>query len=92
MNREMMIDILKQYECYVTFTKADGTERILHCTLKEDELPVGDNTYLVDGKPVVKRQHKVNEEVIAAWDLDNKGWRSFRVDSVLVFTHCGEFI
>jgi len=82
MNRKMMIDLLKQHECYVTFTKADGTERVLHCTLKEDELPEYEGT----------GTRKVNEEVIPVWDLDNKGWRSFRVDSVLVFTHAGEFI
>ena len=82
MNREIMVDLLKQFECYVTFRKADGTERVLHCTLKKDELP----EYEVTGT------RKVNEEVIPVWDLDNKGWRSFRVDSVLVFTPKEEFI
>jgi len=29
-----------------------------------------------------KKEKKVNEEVIPVYDLDAKGWRSFRWDSV----------
>jgi hypothetical protein len=28
---------------------------------------------------------QVNEKVLAVWDIDAKGWRSFRVDSVTHF-------
>jgi hypothetical protein len=27
-----------------------------------------------------------NPEVLAVWDLENKGWRSFRYDSVIGFS------
>ena len=34
LNREDLINLLKKTEVIVTFTKADGTERDMHCTLQ----------------------------------------------------------
>lgn len=58
----------------VVFIKKDGSERIMNCTLLEqqiskDQLP----------KNTGKKQ---NDDVIAVFDIDNNGWRSFRFDSV----------
>ncbi len=61
----------------VTFTKKDGTERVMNCTT---------NSELVPAEPIVegveKKEKKVNEEVMPVYDLDAKGWRSFRWDSI----------
>lgn len=59
----------------VTFTKKDGTERKMRCTLIESYLPQVDPAAVVSKRPE-------NPDVLAVWDLDNSGWRSFRVDSV----------
>ena len=58
----------------VTFTKVSGEIRVMHCTLREDYLPAQEDL----------EQHttKENPKVLAVWDIDNKGWRSFRLDSV----------
>jgi hypothetical protein len=60
----------------VTFTKTDGTERVMKCTLQSHVLPI---TEIVESK-VIKTE---NPNVLSVWDLDNNGWRSFKIDSVL---------
>lgn len=62
----------------VTFTKKDGTERVMKCTTKW--------SYIPDEKhPIGESTLTENREVIRVYDLDNDGWRSFRVDSVRSF-------
>ena len=61
----------------VVFTKKDGTERTMTCTTKSELVPAES---IIEG--VEKKEKKVNEEVIPVYDLDAKGWRSFRWDSV----------
>jgi hypothetical protein len=61
----------------VLFVKKDGTERQLICTLKPDLLPVQ-----TDLEEAVQKKTP-NPDVLAVWDIENKGWRSFRYDSIL---------
>jgi len=66
----------------VIFTKKDGTERVLICTLRQDLI---DYEYDFSRKP-----RRRSDEVLAVWDLESKDWRSFRIDSVLSFAeHTG---
>ena len=64
--------------CFVNFTKMDGTLRGMRCTLRSDMLPP--QTDLEE-----HTQRKQTTESIAVWDLEVKGWRSFRTDSVIEF-------
>ena len=64
--------------CFVNFTKMDGTLRGMRCTLRSDMLPP--QTDLEE-----HTQRKQTTESIAVWDLEVKGWRSFRNDSVIDF-------
>lgn len=58
----------------MTFTKSDGTEREMLCTLRED---------LIQSKEKkTERTKKENADVMSVWDLEKSGWRSFRLDSV----------
>jgi len=59
----------------VVFEKTDGTIREMRCTLQSDMLP----QFLSEVAPVAKTE---NADTLAVWDVDNQGWRSFRVDSV----------
>jgi proteasome lid subunit RPN8/RPN11 len=61
----------------VVFEKVDGTMRQMRCTLMSEHLPEHKET-----SPVMKRQMAENDEVLAVWDLDAGGWRSFRMDSI----------
>jgi hypothetical protein len=79
MTREQMINHLKTNEdTIVVFEKKDGTERSMRCTLMESLLPEYEMT-------AQKPSHRRSTSTISVWDLDNHGWRSFRVDSVISF-------
>jgi len=78
MTRDGLKDILTKSVASVTFTKKDGTSRVMRCTLKEELLPA------IDADPD-KKERKQSDESLAVWDLDKKAWRSFRVDSVNKF-------
>jgi hypothetical protein len=65
---------LKSGVVRVNFTKANGDEREMICTKNPDLFT----------PPESKGSNRTpNPDVIVVWDLDNDGWRSFRVDSVL---------
>lgn len=60
---------------HVTFTKVDGTERQMRCTLMEEYLPKVEYN---------NNPHRAeNDASVAVWDLDKDAWRSFRVDSLI---------
>lgn len=73
MNKQEIIDTLKDSVCEVTFTKVNGEVRTLPCTLRTDVLPERESQ---------KTPRKTNSEVVAVWATDIGEWRSFRVDSV----------
>jgi len=62
----------------VTFTKADGTERVMKCTLDPTLLPK------VEPKPITedKKPRKESETSIRVFDLEKNEWRSFTVTKV----------
>ena len=69
--RKWLTKLLQDSVVEVTFTKKDGSERIMKCTLKEEYLP-----------EIVGAERKKNEESLAVFDLDMEDWRSFRWDSI----------
>ena len=77
---EYLKGVLQTGIANVTFLKKDGSERKLLCTLLPSELPAQ-----TDLEEAVQKKTP-NPEVLAVWDLENKGWRSFRYDSVLGFS------
>lgn len=58
----------------ITFTKVNGDKRVMNCTLMEGILPSNTTENETD--------KKVNETILSVWDIDAKGWRSFRMDAV----------
>jgi hypothetical protein len=79
MDRNILLEALKNHECTVTFTKVNGETRVMPCTLKEDIIPIPPAD--VASKSVVKRHE--NQNVVSVWCLDKREWRSFRVDNVV---------
>lgn len=67
---------LKTYTAKVTFTKVDGSERVMKCTLNESLIPQSTEEKKTD------RTKVENDNVLAVWDLESEGWRSFKIDSV----------
>ncbi len=76
--RDTLLRDLRESVIEVFFTKVNGEQRAMICTLKPEMLPP---SYLEE-KEQEKKYHKENKDVIAAWDVQKGGWRSFRIDSV----------
>lgn len=73
--RDWLIGVLKSEEYVdILFTKSDGTERQMRCTLNESKIPA-------DFTPK-NTERKKSDEVLPVFDIENQGWRSFRLDSV----------
>jgi len=79
-NKDQIMESLHNTICRVVFTKANGDERVMHCTLQESMLPEQ-----IDLEETIQKK-KPNPDVLAVWDVEAKGWRSFRWDSVKEFT------
>ena len=78
---EMYDELIKDLRdgiCKVTFTKKDGTERQMKCTLNEKFMP------LIEFAKDTKAPVESTKEVVKCWDLEKEAWRSFRVDSVKI--------
>ena len=59
----------------VTFIKVNGDKRVMNCTLMEQIMPTTEEKKDTTDK-------KVNEDILSVWDIDAKGWRSFRIKTV----------
>lgn len=59
----------------VTFTKADGSERVMNCTLEADKLP---KVELKEGA----KPRKESTTSMRVFDLDKNEWRSFTIRNV----------
>lgn len=75
------IGALKEKVCKVVFTKKNGDTRVMHATLNENMLPAQ-----VDVEEAIQKKAKTpNPDVLAVFDVEAKGWRSFRWDSIKEF-------
>ena len=62
----------------VTFTKVDGSVRVMNCTLKPELLPVVEVKPLQEGKT----PRKESTTSIRVYDLEKSEWRSFTTKNV----------
>jgi len=60
-------ELLRNGKLEVSFIKKDGSNRVMMCSLEEKYLP-----------PMMD-----NPDVLSVWDIDNNGWRSFRINSIV---------
>jgi hypothetical protein len=73
--RKWLVSFLLCEKVTVTFTKKDGTERVMHCTLDPTKLPP---------QPIKEnvKERKENLDILSVYDLEANGWRSFTVKSI----------
>jgi len=76
MTYDEIVDLLKNNDCEVTFTKVDGSTRVMPCTLRPEALPP---KVMVESK----LEKKPQTAVVSAYSLDNQGWRSFRITNII---------
>jgi hypothetical protein len=74
--KENLIDMLRNNIVTVTFTKVNGEERTMKCTLMSEYVP---NAPTNNGQVLLQESES---KAVSVWDTEINGWRSFRVDSV----------
>lgn len=67
-------DKLRQHYAEITFTKKDGTDRIMKCTLREGEI--------VPYEKKTERTREPKDNLLAVWDLEAAAWRSINIDTI----------
>jgi len=77
LNKFELKEILENGVVTVVFEKVDGTIREMKCTLLTEYLPVSDKQLLTE--EVIRKE---NDSSISVWDVENNGWRAFRLESI----------
>jgi hypothetical protein len=72
-DKTVLLEWLRQGLVEVTFTKADGSERKMKCTLRQGLVPETKSTDSKRARP---------ENLLSVWSSDDQGWRSFYLDRV----------
>jgi hypothetical protein len=70
--------LLDQNVIVVDFTKLNGDKRVMTCTLREDMKPPATKVDPMSTKKV----REISDAVVSVWDVNAKGWRSFRYDRI----------
>jgi len=81
-SREDMKKQLHAGPCKVVFTKADGTERTMRCSLEEQ--------YTSKYERKTDRGANPDDNLLTVWDIDKDAWRAFHVDKVVEFSPVAE--
>jgi hypothetical protein len=71
-------NLLEQNVVTVDFTKLNGDKRVMTCTLREDMKPRATKDDALSQKKV----REVSDAVVSVWDVNAKGWRSFRYERI----------
>lgn len=75
--KEDIIHILNLFDqCKLTFTKINGEERTITCTLNPNIIPTPANT-----------DANVCKDTITVWCTDSNSWKSFRYNNVISISH-----
>ena len=74
-NRKWLSQLLADGVVAVKFTKKDGTDRSMVCTLSSKVIPT-------EYAPKGDATREKSSDALAVFDLEKEGWRSFRWDSV----------
>ena len=80
-------NMLSQNVVVVDFTKLDGDRRIMTCTLRDDMKPRATKDDAMSQKAV----REVSDAVVGVWDVNARGWRSFRYDRINSVTIVEEY-
>jgi hypothetical protein len=80
LNYDEIRNKLLSEKCIVHFTKVNGEERVMSCTLNSNLIPQ-------EFHPKSNKESSKGEEptVMRVFDLESAGWRSFRIESVTQF-------
>lgn len=75
MSYDNIVEQLRNNVLEVTFTKVNGEERVMPCTLLTEYMPQPEQAETA-------ATIASNTSVVRAFAIDKQAWRSFRVDNV----------
>lgn len=94
-SKEWFKGLLRERVVTVTFTKKDGTERVMKCTLSSAIIPVAEHSdeqkNVTSGQDLFEeidlpgKKRKVSVDSLPVYDTEANDWRSFRWDSIKSF-------
>ena len=73
--KQSISELLRNHEATITFTKKDGTERVMKCTLKEG--------VVVPHEKTTDRVKEPKPDILPVWDLEAQAWRSVTIPNIL---------
>ena len=77
--KELLKAKLNENEVGITFTKRDGSERRMLCTLSTSRIP---GEHVPQGTGDTRTAKTFSEEALRVFDTEKVAWRSFRFDSI----------
>lgn len=80
-SRAELTKALSEQNAEITFTKKDGTDRLMKCTLRE-----------AVAIPYEKKTERTREgipNILPVWDLEADGWRSVNIDTIKEVNYYG---
>lgn len=72
--KDELVDILKNDAMEIVFTKKDGSERTMTCSLQKEFLPA------INSDAKIKKE---NFDVLNVFDLDINEWRAITLKNIL---------
>ena len=75
--QEWLKGVLREGVVTITFTKKNGDERVMKCTLNAEQLP-----QIQKEATEVSEVRQTSNTSLAVFDVETQGWRSFKWDSV----------
>jgi hypothetical protein len=73
-NKALVQALLRQGPATVTFTKKDGSERVMKCTLEEG--------VVVPHEKTTDRVKEPKDDILPVWDLEANAWRSITIPNI----------
>jgi hypothetical protein len=73
--KESLREFLQNFVAVITFTKKDGTERVMKCTLKQD--------IAIPHERKTERVKEPKDDLLPVWDIDTGAWRTITVPNIL---------
>jgi hypothetical protein len=79
--RQELASSLRKSDGEILFTKKDGTDRLMKCTLREEvAIPYEKKT---------ERTRESKPEILPVWDLEAAAWRSVNINTIKEVTFYG---
>lgn len=79
LSKDELVDLLHNNDMKIVFTKADGSERTMICTLRSDAI------VQYEKKTDKERTVVPNPDAVTVWDLEAEGFRRVTISKIISY-------